>query len=177
LADSYVASPLTDVGLTEVAAWYGRLDSHRDLQRVSTLFLASLEAAADRLRSFLAAWNALEIIVAKVFPEYEELTFAQAGVGGETASLQRYIRRIQDVMKDKYGLADKFALIAANLAPTAADDDLAQFVAAKKQRDILFHGGDVPESSLAVGQVQGLFRKYLRLHLARVNQMPPRAAI
>ena len=118
------------------------------------------------LRSFLAAWTALEIFVNKVFGDYEDRLFGELTEGPYPEARREHLARMREVMKDKYRLADKFAIIICQLCPNDADQDLAAFRKAKELRDDLSHGTEVTEPALPVAIVQGLIRKYLRLHLA-----------
>lgn len=73
---------------------------------------------------------------------------------------------IRDDMKgNKYGISHKFTLIASWLSLEAAEEDIKEFMRAKKERDKLSHGQDLVEADLPVKEVQKLVRKYLQLHL------------
>jgi hypothetical protein len=76
----------------------------------------------------------------------------------------QYVERVRRVMRDKYRLFDKFALISSLLCPENADEDVRRFKLVKKYRDILSHGQDLNEGNLPVVAVQELGRRYLRLH-------------
>lgn len=138
-------------------------DSH--LQRVQQLLRAAQETREDQLRAFLAAWAALEILINRLFPEYERRFFERMLGEEPQAALTTFLERMRDVMKDKYGLNDKFAASAVQLAPNEADRDLETMKEVKRIRDRLFHGEQVDEDALPVDQALYLARKYLRLHL------------
>ena len=70
-------------------------------------------------------------------------------------------------MGGKYTALDKFVVISAELDPSGADGDIAVFRRGKDLRDEVSHGEAVDEDALPVGDVQGLVRKFLRLHLSR----------
>ena len=93
--------------------------------------------------------------------------------GEEKKVEPQYVKRIRNVMSDKYRLSDKFEMISRCLAPATADDDLRDFEKAKKLRDKMTHGDDVQESTLPVSIVQELIRKYLNLHLADAEHKHP----
>jgi hypothetical protein len=67
----------------------------------------------------------------------------------------------------KYRLRDRFSLIAASLDTEDADSDVEDFVAAKKSRDAIAHGQELPDSELPVRPVHRILGKYLRLHATR----------
>jgi hypothetical protein len=162
-----VSSPIMHEQAQEVQRWYGDLAQHSSMGRVWRLLVLSLGFADDRLRAFMNSWSALEILVNKVFSEYSKLFFDELRSGEHPDVRKVYVNRISTVMKDKYRLADKFAIIASNLAPADADADFAAFERLKSQRDALMHGQDVSESGLDAELAQQLAQKYLRLHLAR----------
>jgi hypothetical protein len=84
---------------------------------------------------------------------------------------RKYLRRIREVMKDKYRLADKFAVISLRLSPDSGDEDLEQMLKVKKIRDKLLHGDVIDEASLPVKIIRDLASKYLRFHLEFKHQM------
>jgi len=86
---------------------------------------------------------------------------------------ERFLLRIKGVMKTKkrvmkakYGIAGKFAAIAAQLDPNNADDDLQVVEQVKKQRDGISHGESFVEAQLPLERIRSLARKYLLLHIA-----------
>jgi hypothetical protein len=106
-----------------------------------------------------------------VFPEYSERVFRELSSGDHPEARATYVARIREVMKDKYRLGDKFALVASYLAPEEADVDLEAFHEIKRQRDELMHGMDVSERQLQVGVAQRLAQQYLHRHIG-ANEQP-----
>jgi hypothetical protein len=146
-----------------VAGTFRELERLADLSRVLDLFLSSIENSPDRLRSFQSGWAALEIFVNKVFGQYQARVTEGMDEGGSAQSLA------QELLKEKYSLLDRFVLVATCLAPDEAQADSVPFMAAKKKRDHLYHGQDVDEKSLPVGDVHDLLKKYLHLHAQEVR--------
>ena len=70
-------------------------------------------------------------------------------------------------MRDKYKPLDKFVIVSAELDPAAADGDIQIFQRGKELRDEFSHGEATDENALPVADVQGLVRKFLRLHINR----------
>lgn len=165
-ATVYVSKPVTTESLGSIGTWYPKLVTNSSLGRVVRLLASSVTTEGDMLRSFLAAWTALEIFVNKVFGGYEDRLFRELTEGPYPDARREHLARMREVMKDKYRLADKFAIISCQLCPNDADQDLGEFRKAKKLRDDLSHGTEVIDSALPVAIVQALIRKYLRLHLA-----------
>jgi hypothetical protein len=144
---------------------YFKLAKTQVFDRVYRLLVASMQNETDKFRSFLTAWTALEIFLNKTFKEHEILMFDELNKGDHPTTRRQYLNRIQDVMKDKYNIYDRFSLISYMLCPGDADADIEIFRSAKKMRDDLSHGQDVTESLLPVVEVRNLTRKYLRIYL------------
>lgn len=160
-----VLKPLPEDAGRVISSLYTLLATADQLQRVQHLLRAAQETREDRLRAFLAAWSALEILINKLFPEYERRFFEHM-LGEEPQVARRaFLERIRDVMKDKYGRSDKFAAIAFQLAPDDADEDFEAMKEIMRIRDRLLHGEQVDEDMLRVDQTLSLVRKYLRLHV------------
>jgi hypothetical protein len=127
----------------------------------------SLDPSQGTLRRFLSAWMALEVFVNKNFGAYEKRFWNSLSAGVAPPIRDQYLKRIHEVMRDKYKVLDKFAVLAAELDPAAADDDIGTFQRGKALRDEFAHGEPVDEPTLPVEPVQRLIRKLLRLHLNR----------
>jgi len=85
-----------------------RLSSvNTQLNSVFRLFVQSLEPTQDNLRAFLSAWSAIEIFLNKTFSFYENKFLSNVAEGHDSAGVDRFLGRIQAVMKDKYRLADR----------------------------------------------------------------------
>jgi hypothetical protein len=167
-ASGYVSSPVDRATLQTVQLWFDRITRQRTFERVVRLLNASFQSPDDPLRAFMSAWSALEILVQKLFTDYERSFFQHLEDAERPAAQRAYIARVREVMRDKYRLADKFSLVASQLSPTTCDEDSAVFGAAKSQRDDLLHGQDINEQSLPSRAVQDLARRYLQMHLERV---------
>jgi hypothetical protein len=153
--------------LQQTQSWFGRVAQEPSLARVSRLLVSSLGNESDPVRAFFAAWNALEILLNKVFATYEREFFTTILVGDHPKVRSAYLSRVRNVMTSRTRLADKFAVISHQLDPTCADADATEFAAVKSARDQLAHGQDVVEDTLPVKECRRLARKYLRLHLGR----------
>jgi hypothetical protein len=164
-ASAFVSRTASPETLQAIGIQYPKLVGNKSLSRVVQLLASSYESEGDKLRSFLAVWTALEIFVNKTFVNYERQLFRQLRLEGRPAAHGQSLDRIQSVMKDKYKIWDKFAVIACELSPADADTDVAIFKSAKDMRDAMSHGQDVIEAALPVASIQNLLRKYLRLHL------------
>lgn len=163
---AYISRILTEDQARNISQLYPALVQDRSLQRVHQLIRSSYETRDDPLRSFIAAWSAIEIFINKVFSQYEAAFFNSMLEENHPDAQQKYLTRIRDVMKDKYRLGDKFAAISFSVAPDSADQDLQTFTEIKAVRNDLFHGRIIDEDTLPVEKVQNLVNKYIRLHFA-----------
>jgi len=137
-----------------------RLAENQDLASVFRLLAASYTQHTDKLASFLSAWSALEIFVNKAFPSQETKFFDAI-----ESSHKDFIARMREVMKDKYRLADKFALLSSTISSDTAVDDIKTFKDLKKTRDELLHGADVDTNRLPLEPTQTLLRRYLLAYI------------
>ncbi|HEX3697631.1 MAG TPA: hypothetical protein VH374_19825 [Polyangia bacterium] len=151
--------------MTASQAAAGVLDA--SVNRVQELLLRSLLADDDRLRAFLSAWTALEILINKLFSRYEKLLFDELGKD-RSEPMPQYFTQIRKVMASRYRLKDKFTVISAALDPVSASADLAVFKKAKSLRDELAHGENIGDDVLPLEVTRDLLRKYLGLHLVAV---------
>lgn len=136
----------------------------RALTKVNKLLTQAISRENDELRRFMFGWAGLEILITSVFKEYEKL-FAQSLPGAElTSPTHRYFRRIREVMKGKYNIADQFVIVAACIGNEAVEADIEEFVRIKKIRDALFHDTSAAEKGLPSFEAIELLKKYLRLH-------------
>ena len=128
------------------------------------MFTQSLEFTQDELRSFISAWTALEIFTNKVFSSYEEKFIGNIADDHGTHGVNQFLTRIKDVMKDKYRLSDKFALIASFLSDEI-EKDMELFKSMKNLRDDISHGKEFNEEALPVENARKLVAKYLKSHM------------
>jgi hypothetical protein len=168
-AKLFVSQPISISSVESLLHWYEIVDSDAELERVNRLLLSSLQTEDDALRSFLFAWNALEIFINKIFGFYELKFFEELNVGNYPNARRNYFERIRTVMKDKYKLADKFTLVAFMLCSEGVDQDSEKFKKINKERNNLSHGQDVVETALPVEATQKMVRKYLQLHLGYLH--------
>jgi hypothetical protein len=164
---AYISRPLADNRMQAIGELYRLLSADTIVQRVQRLIRSSFETEDDPLRSFLAAWSAFEIFVNKVFGTYESSFFDSLLEERHSEVQRKYLRRIREVMKDKYRLTDKFAAVSFQLSPATGDEDLETVLMVKKVRDELSQGETVDEARLPVKPIRDLASKYLRLHVER----------
>jgi len=156
--------PINDVEENEIAKIIGLSVNNQQLKTPFRLFTQSLEFTQDELRSFISAWTALEIFTNKVFSSYEEKFIGNISDDHGTHGVNQFLTRIKDVMKDKYRLSDKFALIASFLSDEI-EKDMELFKSMKNLRDDISHGKEFNEEALPVENARKLVAKYLKSHM------------
>lgn len=162
--EAFVSERTTDEVIKQAQSQAKSMSKH-SLSRVYRLLVQAISRDNDKLRRFMFGWSALEILINKVFSDYEKL-FIQNLLGADPAShTQRYFERIRDVMKGKYRIADKFVVVAACVSDDSVETDIQDFVKIKEVRDALLHGEPIDEESLPISETVGLLKKYLRRHI------------
>lgn len=160
-----VTSPLQNDIIDFVSEAVKSLEKHTQLDSTTRLLVKSLDEESDELLSFLSSWSALEIFVKKIFKNYEKSAFEKLIKGGNPKIAPKFLQRIGKVMKDKYGLTDKFSLISYELSPDSAESDIEKFEHTNAKRNKLMHGENVIISSLPTNDARYLLQKYLKLHI------------
>ena len=147
--------------LAQAASMATALWTKSDLKTVSHLLSRSIRTTDDP-QAFLTAWAGLEVLISKSFKStYEQRIYEALSVA---TSSDQFLRRVRDVMKDKYRVADKFAVMCSFLDPTESETDIKSFMEIKADRDGI-HEMKLGASGYPTSRTQRLLMKYLRLHL------------
>lgn len=148
-----------------------RAISSSDLDSVCRLLRYSADSATDEFQAFLTAFNALEVLVGKLFKAYTK----ECPVGWEKALRPGY--------KDRFvtwatcsstrspTLADRFQKVASFLEPQPPASDFETFKRLKDLRDNLAHGRPWSGARQETRDALSLTLKYLRLHLRYVSKI------
>jgi hypothetical protein len=159
----YVSLPIGDEDRKHIVARYRSLAGDPALTRVTRLLKLSFETDGDRLRAFLASWNALEIFIGKSYDHYRRVDVTPRWRRLVNRFIPRWAQR--PGVRSTPPIADRFEILARALDAKGAKTDVSVFRLVKKHRDRLAHGQDVDESALPVQETRGLFRKYIALHV------------
>jgi hypothetical protein len=156
---------ITQSQIANATGLAGQLSADGQLERSSRLAVLANRRSTEALLQFLAAWAALEVFVSSLFAkQYEKQWYALIDKA-VPPSAKTVLAHIEDVMKSRIRLMDRFAVVVSFLDPDNAAADIAAFSDLKKFRDGYFHAldgqGDYPTAELLA-----LHRKYLKLHLA-----------
>jgi len=157
-----ISSPLSSE-TEKLTQKYASILIHKtDLLRVAKLFIQSLDREADKLKTFISGWTALEMFTNKVFSEYKHKFLDDLRSSSPSASVKRFLDRISEVMtKDKYTLSDKFNIVSHFLGSKFSENDVVTFKSIKSIRGKLVHGEDIDESTLPIGDIHLLLMRYL----------------
>jgi hypothetical protein len=134
----------------------------RRIATAISLFVQSQKKESDNLRSFIAAWSALELVInllcKLVREDWERLL--------TTDAMPSWDKDLTRVTPDDYRMRDRFFSVACVLDLGAASADSKRFAHANDVRSKFYHRMDIQERELPTDDVQNLFRKYLRLYLS-----------
>jgi hypothetical protein len=150
----YVSTSLTPTDVNRIDRDVELLIAHRrNLGRIVELFVESLDIRAHPVLRFLSAWTALEILINKLFKDYEQELHSDLRGRRAAPGLTRYLDRVKEVMRDKHRLADKVAVLSIFLDPEPGNDPVSEFRRLKEVRDGLhrrftpWKSGERPPSS------------------------------
>ena len=135
----YVSSPADDQLISLLKNCIAKLPT-LGVETALRLYKIALEESDDELRSFVAAWAALEILVNKA---------CSARLARENAH-------------DEIGFVDRFGALATWLSVDLAKDDIELVARLNGARNDLYHRGILPPSS-QTRDVLNLVRKYCDL--------------
>jgi hypothetical protein len=139
----------------------GSLKASPELKQPLDLHAQSLNHQETRLRSFMAAWNALEQFTFAVKNKYGSLWEAERDDSTTTSARLLTLNSIPDKSSGKLAIA--FGKMACALGGSDAISDIAEILALKSIRNALSH--ELKDKELPVERVQVLMDKYLKKHL------------
>ena len=132
----------------------------------------------DPWKQFLWSFLALEILANKLFDVFHDSIVKRLRLVNEAGQLLTDGLPLGELVWDvaRMPLQARFALVAAELFPDSAADDVARFRTAKKARDRLSHGSLRSEDELPRAVTQELLETYLTGSLKRLLlNIPARA--
>jgi hypothetical protein len=160
-----ISSPLSKECINEAKSYIPRMINDPRIETAISLFVESQNKQNDNLRSFIAAWSALELLVNRLArvgrAEWTELL--------ETAesTLPQWDKSLVGVSFGEYRIRDRFFSVACVLDLASAEGDADTFNRINDMRSGFYHRMEVRDKDLPTNEVQSLFRKYLRLALDR----------
>jgi len=137
--DVYTSGPLRDDQFDEAATFTALTIESASLQRPIHLHAQALGEQKDKVRAFLDAWNALEILIRKIFPYYRDKLSDELRGVSDAPGLHSYLERVAEIMKDKHSLLNDFEVVSVYLDHEKGQHDLDQFKRLKKIRNDLMN--------------------------------------
>lgn len=169
-----ISNVLTPDAIGKLEHYWELLHRDLDTQAIQRLLRYATDKNVEPFRAFLAAWISFEIFINKLFKFYED-SFLNTSITVDRAPVivSEFIKRLKEVMTDKYRLRDKFIVIASTLSPSTSEDDLASFGRMKKLRDLIMHGEKFNEKELPTAEIVKMLKRYLMLHLEAFSANTP----
>jgi hypothetical protein len=134
-----------------------------------SLFVQSQIKSHDNLRAFIPAWSALELLINRLSRLYRD-KWVQMLVDA-TNSLPAWDQDLKTIPLDEYRMRDRFFAVACVLDIGSAETDSKEFVDINNKRSGYYHTMETAEQDLPTQRSQNLFRRYLKLALAKAQ--PP----
>ena len=168
-AEGFPAADLRDrLQTLDETAWLG----HRWLLRSMQWFATSL-TTDDPWRGFQTTWLALEILVHKAAQKYRRQALERLAT--QASQSLAAVTAIAG-SEERASLVERFAIVALELSPDTADEDLPKFKRAKESRDGVSHGRIDDPGALPIADARDLTRRYIDLALRRMSTDPGAAA-
>lgn len=159
------SSNLNEDNLTKIHRYIDPMLKNNKIEMATSLFVESQKQDNDNLRSFIAAWSALELLVNHLFKvlesEWNDLL--------KNSQLPKWDKDLTCKAKDKYRLRDRFYSIACVLNINEVASDTKIFNHINNTRSAFYHRMDVSDKHLPTTEVQSLFRKYMRSSLSSAS--------
>jgi hypothetical protein len=140
------------------------LSADRKLSSAASLFALSQQKSNDNLRSFIASWSALELLIFNLEKKYRN-TF-QGLLNSEDVSLPVWERDLSVIDIGDYHLRDRFYAVACSINSAEAAVDTEKFNKLNSKRNAYYHRFEIEDTELPTHDVQSLFRKYLKIVLS-----------
>ncbi|MFZ6644428.1 hypothetical protein ACO0LO_01820 [Undibacterium sp. TJN25] len=135
-----------------------------ELEQAIDLYAQSLNHRENKLRAFMAAWNALELFVMRVKERYGPLWMSDVDnpitTGGRLAELN-------SIPANNSRVERAFGKIACYLSDGKQESDITEFTELRNIRNDLSH--ELKDKNLPADRVRTLFDKYLKAHLRHLS--------
>lgn len=129
-AEAYSSMPTTPE-LVEEAKGQIKAVCKREL-KVYRLLAKAISRDNDDLRRFMFGWAGLETLIKIIFSEYEKVFVKNLLEADQTSQSGRYFKRVREVMKGKYNIADQFHVVASCISNSSAEMDIQEFIRINK---------------------------------------------
>ena len=140
------------------------LSADPKLSSAASLFALSQQKSNDNLRSFIASWSALELLIFNLEKKYRN-TFLRL-LNSEDVSLPVWDQDLSAIDIADYRLRDRFYAVACSINLAEAASDIEKFNELNSQRNDYYHRFEIEDTALPTNDVQSLFRKYIKIVLS-----------
>jgi hypothetical protein len=162
MATLVTSSHLRNQDISEAQQYIPVMLNDDHVEVAISLFVQSQKKENDNLRSFIAAWSALELLINRlcrvIRADWDKLLQSETALNWD--------RDLRNVPPEDYRMRDRFFSVASVLDPAATSTDVDTFIRANGMRSGFYHRMEVRERDLPTNDVQTLFRKYLSLSLS-----------
>ena len=147
-----------------IQSYAAALSANSKLASMASLFTLSQHTSNDNLRSFIAAWAALEFLINHLEKKHRD-DFHEL-LNSDQVTLPVWDKDLKSVDIKDYRLRDRFYVVACTLNLTEAEADTKKFNQLNITRNKYYHDLKIDDSELHTHHVQSLFRKYLKIVLS-----------
>jgi len=153
-----ISSPPKKENLEKTKTYIPAMTEDRRLQTAISLYIESQKKGIDNLKSFIAAWSALELLVnrlsKKVRPEWIKIL--------EKGNLPDWDKDLKNLKPQEYRLRDRFFAVACVLDFDSTEIDTTNFIRINNMRSGFYHQMTIDEKDLPTIDTRALFEKYLK---------------
>jgi hypothetical protein len=147
-----------------VETYTAGLGADSKLSSAASLFVLSQHKSNDNLRSFIASWSALELLIFNLEKKYRSVF--QELLRSHDVVLPAWDTDLRATDIGDYRLRDRFYAIACSISLAEAEADTKKFNELNSKRNDYYHRFKIEDTELPTRDVQSLFRKYLKIVLS-----------
>lgn len=160
-----VTTLTSDEFVSAVETYTVGLSADSKLSSAASLFALSQHKSNDNLRSFIASWSALELLIFNLEKKYRDKF--QELLRSDKVSLPVWDKDLSVTDIGDYRLRDRFYAVACSINLSEAESDIEKFNALNAKRNDYYHRFKIADTELPTSDVQSLFRKYLKIVLSK----------
>jgi hypothetical protein len=156
----------SDEFVAAVETYTAGLSADSKLASAASLFALSQHKSNDNLRSFIASWSALELLIFNLEKKYRDAF--KALLLSEDVSLPVWDKDLSVTDIKEYRLRDRFYAVTCSINLAEAAADTGKFNELNSKRNDYYHRFQIADTELPTFDVQALFRKYLKIVLSKL---------
>jgi len=164
-AGMVVTTMPADEFVIAVKTYTAGLSADSKLSSAASLFALSQHKSNDNLRSFIASWSSLELLIFNLEKKYRDAF--QELLQSDDVSLPVWDQDLSATNIGDYRLRDRFYAVACSINLAEAAADTGKFNELNSKRNDYYHRFKIADTELPTYDVQSLFRKYLKIVLSK----------